>query len=125
MEHRAKIGVRARAILGQFWRESDVPDAEQAMEIEAWMDVLENCSHTEIREAWRDYMLGSENRNARGRLLRPDPGALRAIIQRKRPRPQVVADPEPEREVMTNERRKEVCEEMGVRLNKWGGVTSL
>lgn len=88
--HRAKIGVRAKAILGQFWQDADTEDAVQAIEIEGWMDVLENCSHSEIREAWRDYQTDPANRTAKGRLAKPDAGAIRSIILRKRPKPKLV-----------------------------------
>ena len=109
--HRAKIGVRARAILGQFWQDLDTHDAEKAIEVEGWMDVLENCSHSEIRYAWRDYQIDPNNRTARGRLAKPDAGALRAIILSKRPRPQLVQpEPEPPRHAPPAEERRRVAE---------------
>lgn len=95
-EHRAKIGVRAQAILEQFWRDYDTPDAVQAVEIEGWMDVLENCSHSEIRQAWSVYQKEGP-RSKTGRLVRPDAGALYRIILRHRPKPQPVLTPEPVR----------------------------
>lgn len=87
--HRTKIGLRAEAILGQFWRNDDTPDAVRALEIEGWMDVLENCSHTEIREAWAAYQKNGA-RTERGRLYKPDAGALYRIIIAARPKPRVV-----------------------------------
>jgi hypothetical protein len=115
--HRAKIGVRAEAILGQFWQDSDTPDAVKAVELEGWMDVLENCTHSEIRAAWRDYQCDDSNRSARGRLVKPDAGALRKIILRKRPKPQLV-QPEPEqeepRERVTAASAQRILEEAGM-----------
>jgi len=100
-EHRAKIGVRARAILGQFWNDENTPDAVQAMELEGWMDVLENCSHSEIRKAWATYQRTGPRTQA-GKLYKPDAGALYQIILRARPKPKAVPDARP----MTAEERK-------------------
>jgi predicted RNA binding protein YcfA (HicA-like mRNA interferase family) len=124
-EHRAKIGVRAQAILGQFWHDADTPDAVKAIEIEGWMDVLENCSHSEIRDAWRDYQIDSKNRTARGRLAKPDAGALRAIILRKRPKPELVKVPEPEPSGprVTKEQAAKILEEAGFKPRKFGGAS--
>lgn len=91
--HRAKVGVRAEAILSQFWRE-DEPDAVRAIVLEGWIDVLESASHDEIREAWTDYQRNGP-RSASGRLLRPDPGALWARIRERRPKPQLVRNDDP------------------------------
>lgn len=124
--HRAKIGIRARAILGQFWQDTDTHDAEKVIEVEGWMDVLENCSHSEIRFAWRDYQTDQNNRTARGRLAKPDAGALLAIIYRKRPRPAVVRSqpapaPEPEKERCDPEVAQAICEEAGYTPKRFGG----
>lgn len=90
--HRTKIGVRAEAILSQFWREDKTPDAIRALEIEGWMDVLENCSHSEIRDAWCDYQKRGPRTQA-GRLYKPDAGALYGIIEARRPKMAVVPTP--------------------------------
>jgi hypothetical protein len=90
--HRTKIGVRAEAILSQFWREDKTPDAIRALEIEGWMDVLENCSHSDIRDAWRDYQKRGP-RTQSGRLYKPDAGALFRIIEERRPRLSVAPTP--------------------------------
>lgn len=117
--HREKIGLRAQAILNQFWRDDDTPDAVQAMEIEGWMDVLENCSHSEIRMAWARYQKDGM-RTERGRLYKPDAGALYRIILNSRPLPQIVRRPvffgpwlpdEP-RVLPTAERRAEIMREV-------------
>jgi hypothetical protein len=83
-DHRLKVGIRVRAILSGFWVDHDTIDAQQAMEVEGWVDVLEQCSHSEIRYAWRDYQTDRKNRTERGRLAKPDAGALFRIILSKR-----------------------------------------
>jgi hypothetical protein len=83
-DHRLKVGIRVRAILSGFWVDYDSTDAQQAMEVEGWVDVLEQCSHSEIRYAWRDYQTDRRNRTERGRLAKPDAGALFRIIMLKR-----------------------------------------
>lgn len=92
-EHRAKVGVRAEAILSQFWRD-DEPDAVRAIVLEGWIDVLESASHDEIRMAWADYQRNGP-RSSSGRLLRPDPGALWTLIRERRPKPRLVVNDEP------------------------------
>ena len=88
-EHRARIGARAQAILGQFWHDDSTPDAVQALELEGWMDVLENCSHSEIRKAWATYQRTGP-RTQSGKLYKPDAGALYQIILSTRPKPKAV-----------------------------------
>lgn len=124
-DHRAKIGARAKAILGTFWQEANRDDVVEALEVEGWMDVLQNCSHSEIRAAWADYQK-SGPRTARGSLCKPDAGAIYHLILSKRPRPRVVmpapvAQPEP----MTRERYLEVCEELGIQMSEHGGIVGL
>ena len=125
-EHRAKIGVRVQAILGQFWQDAETADAVKAIEIEGWVDVLESCSHSEIRAAWRDYQTDSRNRTARGRLAKPDPGAIRAIIFGKRPKSKVVSDEQEDHETpkeprMTGARAEEIMLEIGFKPRRFGG----
>ena len=93
-EHRFKIGVRAKAILSQFWTDANTEEAIQAIEIEGWCDVLENCSHSEVRNAWATYQKTGPRTQA-GRLCKPDAGAIYANVMRSRPRPKLVR-PEPE-----------------------------
>jgi hypothetical protein len=123
--HRAKIGVRVRAILGQFWQDMDTHDVEKVIEVEGWMDVLENCSHSEIRFAWRDYQTDQRNRTARGRLAKPDAGALLAIIYSKRPRPKIVATQAPKPSEPTDPRcsaeaATEIMERAGYSAKRFG-----
>ena len=122
--HRAKIGIRARSILGQFWQDMDTHDAEKVIEVEGWMDVLENCSHSEIRFAWRDYQIDPNSRSARGRLVKPDAGALRHIILSKRPRPKVVhpaPEPEPVKERCDPKVAQSIVEAAGYTPKRFGG----
>lgn len=80
----------------QFWRDDATPDALRALEVEGWMDVLENCSHSEIRMAWATYQRVGP-RTDRGRLCKPDAGALHRIVMAERPKP-VLVRPAPEQE---------------------------
>jgi len=110
--HRTKIGVRSKAILGQFWHDADTDLAVQAIEIEGWCDVLQNCSHSEIRAAWADYQRGGPRTQA-GKLYKPDAGAIYNLILDSRPRPKlVVAEPEPPIERVTAERAAEIMAEV-------------
>ena len=79
------------------------------------MDVLETCSHSEIRAAWAEYQR-SGPRNQLGRLLKPDAGALWRIVMASRPkpkplpiRPQVEEAP---RERMSPERVRQIMREV-------------
>lgn len=113
-DHRAKIGVRARAILGQFWHDAQTPDAVQAIELEGWMDVLENCSHSEIRAAWTEYQKVGP-RSAAGRLAKPDAGALYRLILKARPKPQLVKpQQDDERVPCSPEKAEEILREAGL-----------
>lgn len=53
------------------------------------MDVLENCSHSEIRTAWANYQKTGPRTNT-GRLVKPDAGALYRLIINARPKPELV-----------------------------------
>ncbi len=55
------------------------------------MDVLECCSHTEIRKAWSKYQRTGP-RTATGKLYKPDAGAIWQIVIDGRPRPKIVHD---------------------------------
>lgn len=123
-EHRAKIGVRVEAILGQFWRDDNAPDAIRALELEGWMDVLEPCSHSELREAWAVYQRTGP-RTEKGRLLKPDAGALYRIVMRRRPKPPAPRPAPAPPKRMTGEEAKAVLKSAGVVLNQNGKVVML
>lgn len=120
IDHRVKIGLRAEAILSQFWRDDDTDDALRALEIEGWVDVLENCSHSEIRMAWASYQkIGP--RTQRGRLYKPDAGALYRIILDARPKPVAVGmRPQPDKKTNrpTAEQANQILKEYGFRPKK-------
>lgn len=120
--HRVKIGVRASAILGQFWRNHETPEVEQVMEIEGWQDVLENCSHSEIRQAWAEWQKTGPRTEAR-RLVKPDAGALYGIILKNRPKPKLVPRPVVERDPpCSKEAAKEIMKSAGYSPRKFGGT---
>lgn len=89
-DHRVKIGLMAEAIMGAGWRQ-DTPDAVRALEMENWMDLLQNLSMSEIKAAWQSYQLDTRNRTATGALRRPDPARLSQIALAKRPKPALVS----------------------------------
>ena len=114
-DHRAKIGVRVESILLNFWREDGVADIVRVCEIQGWVDVLETCSHSEVRAAWAEYQR-SGPRNALGRLLKPDAGALWRIVMASRPKPKpapITAQiAEAPRERVSPERVREIMREV-------------
>lgn len=62
------------------------------------MDVLESCSHSEIRRAWATYQRNGP-RTQSGKLYKPDAGAIWKIVIEGRPKPKIVPTaPPPERE---------------------------
>ena len=71
------------SILRQFWQAEEVPDAVRALEMEAWMDVLEPLAEDEIRAAWAEYQRQGP-RSAKGALYRPDAGALYRLAMQAR-----------------------------------------
>jgi hypothetical protein len=117
-DHRAKIGAKIESILLSFWREENIPDLVRAYELQGWVDVLEVCSHSEIRAAWTDYQKNGP-RSANRRLLKPDAGALWQIVLASLPKPkatpivpQIVESP---RLIVTMEQRQSIMRET------WGG----
>ena len=126
LAHREKIGVRARATLRQFWIDAGTTDVDQALELEGWCDVLEDCSHSEIRKAWATYLKTGPRTNKDGplgkkKLYKPDAGILYLIIQAARPRPTVVPTPEPERAPpATKEQAAEILKQVGYSPKAFG-----
>jgi hypothetical protein len=117
---RKAVGVIAKMILDQFWRE-DEGDAEKAFMFQSWMDVLQGCTLDEMRAAWADYQRTGP-RTAAGKLYRPDPGALWLRIDKAR-EPERLAKALAAREVdlqaakagtqrLTDERRAEIIREV-------------
>ena len=83
LEHREKIGVRAKTILSQFWASDSTPVVMQVLELEGWMDVLQECSHGEVSAAWALYNRAGP-RTAAGKLYKPDAGYLWRLIEAAR-----------------------------------------
>ena len=122
-DHRSKIGVRARVILSTFWRDGTMSDAEQALELEGWMDVLQTCSHSEIRGAWRDYQIDGP-RTEMGVLKKPDAGAIYRLLMKSKPKLKiaVVNSAEPQRGPRcSKETAQEIMKTVGFRPKKFGG----
>lgn len=93
------------AILSEFWQDDATPDAVRAIQIEGWLDVVQELAESELRQAWANYQR-TGHRSDRGRLNKPDAGALRDMAMRARavaiydkPTPQ----PEPERVISPDE----------------------
>lgn len=108
------------AILSAFWQDESAPDAIRAIQIEGWLDVLQELSEQELRDSWADYQRTGP-RNAARTLKRPDPGALRDIAMRARdvaaigrPKP----PPEPERVISEEDkaRRREFAQSLIERM---------
>lgn len=89
-QHRIRLGLRLRAILTQFWQE-DVSAPVRAMELEGWVDVLEDLTEDEVRNAWAAYQR-SGPRSEKGALYRPDAGAIRKLADEARRRKPAKSD---------------------------------
>lgn len=114
--HRERVGVRAQTILSAFWRD-DLTVIEQTLQIEGWIDVLEDLTEEEIRKAWASYQR-SGPRSVKGQLIKPDAGAIYRLAMKARP-PKVQAthshdDARPPR--MTKEMARSILEDAGVKL---------
>lgn len=55
----------------------------QVLELEGWMDVLQECSHGEVSAAWALYNRAGP-RTAAGKLYKPDAGYLWRLIEAAR-----------------------------------------
>lgn len=73
------IGFKVKAILGAFWVDANQADQVEVMELEIWMNALEECSISEINAAWNLYLQAGP-RTDRGKLCKPDAGYLWRII---------------------------------------------
>lgn len=91
------MAVRVDAILGQFWRDDATPKPVQVLEIETWLDVLEPLTEAEIRFAWAEYQR-SGPRTGKGRLTKPDAGAIWRIASAVRRADATIASLERRRE---------------------------
>lgn len=92
--HRAKVGVRVRAFLDNFYVESR-DAAVMAVDVDLWATALQQFSHSEIMAGFGAYF-NDGPRTKSGKLTKPDPGAIKALIFKARPKPKprpVVEDP--------------------------------
>lgn len=120
------MALTIRVILRQFWRDEDMLDLEQAVELSMWLDVLAGVTVAEVRAAWADYQVTGP-RSSRGTLHRPDAGAIRKRIGAERARAHAarvgelmklanMAPPEPvviREPLISDERRAEILREAG------------
>lgn len=115
MAHREWIAGRAITILSHYWRDDDPVELTAALGAD-WADVLEGIPQQFIQKACIQYQREEPRR-------KPTPGAIYDIAKRLMPRPQVVPQPEPERDPpITGERASEVLKEAGFRVNRFGGI---
>ena len=115
VEHREWIGGRAVTLLSHYWRDDDPVELTAAIGAD-WADVLEGFPQDLIQKACIQYQRDEPRR-------KPTPGAVYAIAKSLIPRPELVHEPEPEREPrVTKEQSTEILEAVGYRVNKFGGV---
>ena len=87
----------------------------QALEVEGWLDTVENLDVPEFRKAWAEYQRSGPRTKA-GKLYKPDAGALYLIAMDARPKVRIVPDPAPVevvREPMSPERRQAIMDDVG------------
>jgi len=78
-----ELAARVRVTLRTFYRDSSTTDADEALELESWLDVLSSVAVWEFKDAWAEYQR-SGPRSERGALHKPDAGAIRALVMGKR-----------------------------------------
>lgn len=76
---RAELALRITAMLGTFWGADDTADEIRAIELETWLDTLGEMTCDEFRAAWIEYQR-SGPRTAKGRLYKPDAGAIWRLV---------------------------------------------
>lgn len=98
--------------------EPNISDAVLAGTLADWCDTLEDWPVSDIRAALREW----RNKNPD---KRPNPSHISGLLQRKRYlewKASLTPNPEPERIPVTREQAKQICEEVGFKLNKFGGI---
>lgn len=120
LDHRARLALRVMAILGEFWTDDSTPDAVRAIQIEGWLDVVQELSEAELRQAWANYQRTGP-RTERHKLQKPDAGALRDMAMRARAatvHAKTKPPPEPERVISPEEmaQRREFAQGVMERL---------
>lgn len=76
---RAELALRISAMLGTFWGSDDTADEIRAIELESWLDTLGAMTCDQFRDAWITYQRTGP-RTAKGRLYKPDAGAIWKLV---------------------------------------------
>lgn len=110
---RGWISGRVKVLLGHFWRPDDPVEVEEAL-LRDWVEVLKGFSTDEVNAACRAYLAHPERTEA-GRPIRPGPWTIVSLIERNRPRPNVVLKQAPTtapRELVTPEQAAAIMAEV-------------
>ena len=113
--HREWIGGRALTLLSHYWRDDDPIELTAAIGAD-WADVLEGVPAEYLQRACVQYLRDEPTR-------KPKPGAIYQIARAMMPKPTVVPTPEPERIPATPEEARAILNDVGFRVNKFGGIT--
>lgn len=88
--HREWIGGRALTLLSHYWRDDDPVELTAAIGAD-WADVLQGIPQEFIQRACIRYQREEPRR-------KPTPGAIYNLARQMMPKPELVREPEPERE---------------------------
>ena len=115
--HREWIAGRIATLLSHYWRDDDPIELLTAMAAD-WVEVMAGMPQQAVQQACVQYLRNEPRR-------RPTPGAILELARMAMPLPvivrQVVAMPEPKREVLTKEQRDAIMQEVGFRPKQYRG----
>lgn len=115
--HREWIAGRIATLLSHYWRDDDPIELLTAMAAD-WVEVMAGMPQQAVQQACVQYLRNEPRR-------RPTPGAILELARMAMPLPvivrQVVAMPEPKREVITKEQRDAIMQEVGFRPKQYRG----
>ena len=115
--HREWIAGRIATLLSHYWRDDDPIELLTAMAAD-WVEVMAGMPQQAVQQACVQYLRNEPRR-------RPTPGAILELARMAMPAPvivrQVVAMPEPKREVITKEQRDAIMQEVGFRPKQYRG----
>ena len=115
--HRDWIAGRIATLLSHYWRDEDPIELLTAMAAD-WVEVMAGMPQRAVQQACVQYLRNEPRR-------RPTPGAILELARMAMPLPvivrQVVAMPEPKREVITKEQRDAIMQEVGFRPKQYRG----
>ena len=115
--HREWIAGRIATLLSHYWRDDDPIELLTAMAAD-WVEVMAGMPQQAVQQACVQYLRNEPRR-------RPTPGAILELARMAMPLPvivrQVVAMPEPKREVLTKEQRDAIMHEVGFRPKQYRG----